>query len=185
MRTTRVHATVVAVTVAGALATACSSGAQLPGNGNTAANSPKSTPAAATASPSPSTPAQQALAAYEAMWVDVQALDQTSDYQNPRLTAHLDGKALLTISENMAVNKAHGIVALGAPLLHPSVISAGTTVVTLRDCLDDTHWLEYYAATHKPVDDVPGGHRYIAATVTDENNTWKVTALDTKGEGTC
>jgi len=141
--------------------------------------------AAASASATASSPSQLALAAYTAMWADVQAVGLTSNYQDPRLAAHLDGTALLTISENMAADKAHGIVNLGTPVLHPSVISTAASAVTVRDCLDDSHWLQYYAADNKLVDNVPGGHRYVAATVTDENGTWKVTTLDTRGEGTC
>lgn len=137
------------------------------------------------ASPSPSTPSQLALAAYTAMWGDVQVLSETSDYTNPRLGEHLDGQAYTTISENMSVNKAHGIVGVGAPLLHPRVLAASATAVTLADCMDDTNWLEAYQATGKLVDSVPGGHRYTTASVTDENGTWKVTAIDTRGDGSC
>lgn len=136
-------------------------------------------------SPSPSTAGQQALAAYTAMWSDVQALSETSNYTDPRLGDHLAGQAYMTISENMSVNKANGIIGLGAPVLHPHVLSASSNAVTIADCMDDTHWLEYYASTHKLVDNVPGGHRYTTTTVTEENGIWKVTALDTRGDGSC
>lgn len=119
------------------------------------------------------------------MWGDVQAVGQASNYRDTRLVAHLDGKALLTVSENMAADQAHGIVELGSPVPHPRVITATATTATLADCLDDTHWLTYYAATRTLTDTAPGGHRYVTATVTDENGTWKVTTLDTRGEGTC
>ncbi|MGH3493292.1 MAG: hypothetical protein ACRDRL_17795 [Sciscionella sp.] len=145
------------------------------------------TPTNRTTSPSPSegSSARQALAAYRAMWTDVQVLSATANYTDPRLGEHLAGQAYTTISENMSVEKAHGIIALGAPVLHPSIVTATSTRVTMRDCLDDSHWLTYYAATHKLSDTAPGGHRYVAATVTDENGAWKVTVLDTRGEGTC
>jgi hypothetical protein len=182
MRTVHASATLAALTSTAAitLLAACSSG-------SAPARSSTASPPAAAASESPSALAPQALAAYEAMWSDVQAVDVTSDYTNARLGAHLDGEAYMTISENMAANKASGIVTLGAPVLHPSVVPGGPTSssVTIRDCLDDSRWLEYYAATHKLTDDIPGGHRYVTATVTDENGTWKVTTLDVRGEGTC
>ncbi len=163
-----------------AVLAACSSASPAPTASHTgSAGSP------AGASPSPSTSGQQALAAYTAMWSDVQALSETSNYTDPRLGDHLAGQAYMTISENMSVDKANGIIALGAPVLHPRVLAAGTTAVTLADCLDDTHWLEYYASTHKLTNNVPGGHRYVAATVTDENGIWKVTNLEVRGEGTC
>ena len=142
-------------------------------------------PTSAGPSASASTPAQLALAAYTAMWGDVQAAGATSNYQDPRLAAHLGGKALLTVSENMAADQAHGIVELGTPVPHPRVLTATASTATLADCLDDTGWLTYYAATRALTDTVPGGHRYVTATVTDENGTWKVTTLDTRGEGTC
>lgn len=178
----RLTAPALALTATAALA-ACSSGAIAAPKATATSTRPFA--AAATVSPSPSAPAQLALAAYTAMWGDVQALSETSNYTDPRLGDHLDGQAYTTVAQNMSVEKADGIIALGAPVLHPSVITATATTVTLRDCLDDAHWLTYYAATRKPTDNVPGGHRYVAATVTDENGTWKVTILDTKGEGTC
>ena len=175
------------VTLAATLATAaCSTSppAPPPPPGPTRASAPAS-PAAA-ASPGSSTPAQQALAAYTAMWADVQAAGETSNYQNPRLAAHLAGQALLTTSENMAADKADGIIGLGRPeLSDTAVVTATAITVTLHGCMSDEHWLKYYAATHILVDTVPGGRRYVAAIVTNESGTWKVTSLDVRGEGTC
>ena len=159
----------------------------------TATNSPSNTratptsagPNRAQSSSAVQSAQQQALTAYEAMWSDVQALDTSSDYTNPRLGDHLAGQAYMTISENMSVNKANGIIGLGAPKLHPRVLTASSSAVTIADCMDDTHWLEYYASTQKLVDNIPGGHRYTTATVTEENGIWKVTALDTRGDGSC
>jgi len=188
MRVTHPRLTTPALALAAAaalsaLTAACSSGGTaMP---QVTASSARPSPAAASVSPTPSTPAQQALAAYTAMWADVQTLSATSNYTDPRLGAHLDSQAYMTVSENMSVNKANGIIGLGAPVLHAHVVTSTATTVTLADCMDDTHWLEYYAATHKLVDNVPGGHRYTTATVTDENGTWKVTALDTRQDGSC
>ena len=152
------------------------------------------------ASASPTTAAQQAIAVYKAMWADVQVASQTlsipatgsaapspttPSYQNPILQQHLDGQALLTIEENLDTDESQGIIGLGAPVLHPTATDSSATTVQVRDCMDDTHWLEYYAATHTLVNDIPGGHRYTTATVTDENGTWKVTQLDTRDDGSC
>jgi hypothetical protein len=133
----------------------------------------------------PHSPTQPALSAYTAMWSDVQAAGQSSDYQSERLSSHLDGKALVTVAENMSVDKANGVIGRGEPVLNPSVISANATTVTIRDCMNDEHWLKYYAGTGKPVDSVPGGRRYVVATVTEGAGAWKVTSLDVRGEGTC
>ena len=180
MRTVHASATLAALTSTAAitLLAACSSG-------SAPARSSAASPPVAAASASPSNPTQQALAAYTAMWGDVQALSESSDYTNPRLGNHLDGQAYMTISENMSVNKAHGIIGLGVPILHPRVLTTSAATVTVADCMDDTHWLEYYASTRKPIDNTPGGHRYTTATVTDENGTWKVTNIDTRGDGSC
>lgn len=151
--------------------------------GRPAASPPPTT--ASAASPSPSSPAQQALAAYRAMWADVVAASATSDYQATDLTDHLAGQALVTLTENMAVLQAHGIIALGSPTLHPNVITTSPTSITLRDCLDDTHWLQYYASTHQLVDNTPGGHRYTTATIQDQAGIWKVTEMTVEADGTC
>lgn len=185
MRITRAHATLTVL--AGAAVTAlaaCSNGAAT-ATPRASASRATAPVAAASASASPSAAAQLALAAYTAMWGDVQVLSETSDYTNPRLGDHLAGSAYMTISENMSVNKADGIVGVGAPVLHPRVLSVNATTVTLADCMDDRNWLEAYAATHKLVDTVPGGRRYTTATVTDDNGVWKVTAIDTRGDGSC
>lgn len=184
MRITRARATlaILAVPTATVMA-ACSSGST--STPHASASRAASPAAAGSASPSDSATAQAALAAYTAMWGDVQAVGETSNYQDPRLAKHLGGKALVTISENMASDKARGIVELGAPVLHPRVITTAATTASVADCLDDTHWLTYYATTRQLTDNVPGGHRYVTATVTNENGTWKVTTLDTRGEGTC
>ena len=175
---------VAAVALGAALATAaCTASTPAPAPEPTRTGAP---PSPAVISPSPASPAQQALAAYAAMWADVQAAGETSDYQDPRLAAHLDGQALLTTSENMAVDNADGIIGLGRPeLSDTSVVTSTATTVTLHGCMSDEHWLKYYAATHTLVDTVPGGRHYVAATLTDENGTWKVTTLDVRGVATC
>lgn len=183
MRRTRAHSPLAtALIAAAATVTACSSASPTP---QAAAPSAHPSPATASASPTPSSPAQLALAAYTAMWGDVQAVGVTSNYQDPRLAEHMQGQPLSTFRENLAEEQSKGIVGRGAPVLHPQVLSATPTSVDLADCLDDRAWLEVYASTSKPVDAVPGGLRYVTATVTDEGGSWKVRALNVRGEGTC
>lgn len=181
---TRISRPLAAALLAGGvsvLASACSSG----GTSSAATSSATTYRAAASASPSATGPAEAALAAYTAMWADITAASHTSDYQAADLTDHMTGAALHTVVANMAANDKQGIVATGAPVLHPSVISASPTVVELRDCVSDIDWLQVWATSHKPVNDVPGGYRYSTSTVTDENGTWKVTQIDTRADGTC
>lgn len=185
MRRTRTRSpfTIVVFTAAATTATvtACSS-SPAP---QAAASGARPSPATAPVGASPAAPGQLALAAYTAMWGDVQAVGVTSNYQDPRLAEHMQGQPLATFRENLAEEQSKGIVGRGAPVLHPRVLRAGATSVDLADCLDDRAWLEVYASTGKPVDAVPGGLRYVTATITDEGGTWKVTALDVRGEGTC
>lgn len=184
MFTARYSHPIAAALLAGvaAVASACSS--ETPG---TDANSSTRTSASAPASTnaSTSTPSAEALAAYRAMWAEVASAGTTADYQAPSLSEHLSGDALKTITENLAADKNQGIVGRGVPVVHPVVTAASTTSVALSDCLDDRAWLQVYASTGKPVDDVPGGLRSTTATVTDINGTWKVTQLNTGDEGSC
>jgi hypothetical protein len=163
------------------LAAACGSSA----GPSTGATSSTATRAVPSASPSISSPATEALAAYAAMWKDVAEADNTADYQASYLGSHLAGQALLTITNNMAVEKSEGIVVHGAPVLHPVVTSASASTIAISDCLSDQAWLEYRASTGKLLDDVPGGFRATTATVTDQNGIWKVTQINTGAEGTC
>lgn len=141
--------------------------------------------AAVSASPSPPSSAAEALAAYRAMWADVVTANQTSNYQAPYLSDYLGGQALTTLSANMAAEKAHGVIALGQPVLHPVVVTASAISVDIQDCVQDTGWLEYYAATRKPVNAIPGGYRSTTATVTDQSGVWKVTEMNSGSDGSC
>jgi hypothetical protein len=85
----------------------------------------------------------------------------------------------------MAAEKAQGVIALGQPVLHPVVVSASATSVDIQDCVQDTGWLQYYASTRKPVNDIPGGYRSTTATVTDQNGVWKVTEMNSGSDGSC
>jgi hypothetical protein len=119
------------------------------------------------------------------MWNDVVEASNTADYQATYLSDHLAGPALVTITDNLAVEHSQGIVAHGRPVLHPVVTSSAATGVVLSDCLDDRTWLQYFAATDKLVDNVPGGFRSTTATVTDQAGAWKVTQLNTGTDGSC
>ena len=183
---TRISRPLTAALLVGAVAataSACSSGSTPSQATSSAAHTPA--PAAASTASSTTGPAAEALAAYRAMWADLVAANQTSNYQAPNLPDHLAGQALLTVTDNMAVEKAQGIITLGQPVLHPVVVSASATSVQIQDCVQDSGWLQYLAATHKLLNDIPGGDRSTTATVTDEHGTWKVTQINSEAEGTC
>jgi len=184
MLTARYSRPIAAAFLAGVAAVASACSTATPSTGTSSA---ASTPAAANTSPSAtsSTPSAEALAAYRAMWSDVAEASNTADYQAAYLPNHLAGQALLTVTDNMAVEKGRGIVAHGAPVLHPVVTTATATSVTVSDCTDGRAWLQVYASTDKPIDDIPGGFRATTATVSKEDGTWKVTEINSGADGTC
>lgn len=133
---------------------------------------------------------QQATAAYLAMWQDVAVVAETSDWQSPRLGQHAAGDALLTISRAMYADHYNGLVTKGRPVDHPRVTSmdppSAPTTIMISDCGDDSGWLKYRADTGKLADDVPGGHRAIAAEVQrSSDGSWKVTRFAVQPVGTC
>ena len=164
------------------LAAACSSS----GSSAASATSSPTRPATVSASASVSSPAAEALLAYREMWADVVAANTTSNYQASDLTDHLGGQALVALTANMATEKNQGVVTLGKPTLHPVVVSASSTSVEIQDCVDETNWLEHFAAPpQKLVNGVPGGDRATTATVTNKNGVWKVTVMDSGSDGSC
>jgi len=180
-RISRIPAAAVVLGCIAALASACVAGPSLSPAESTPTRVPPS-PASAAAS---SSPAAGALAAYVAMWREVAEASSTDDYQAAYLSDHLSGQALLTITDNLAVDKSQGIVGRGSPVLRPVATSASATAVAVSDCLDDRGWLQYYASTGKPVDEFPGGFRATTATVTDKNGIWTVTQINTGADGSC
>lgn len=165
----------------GITAAACSS------NTSTPPRPTRSAPAKASASASPGAPpaTAQAITAYNAMWNTVAKASDSDDFQALSHAGHLAGQALHTITQNIALEAYLGVVSRGAPVVHPLVTSATATSVQLSDCMDDRAWLQYYAATGKPVDDSPGGLRATSATVTDQGGAWNVTEINTGRDGSC
>ena len=129
-----------------------------------------------------------ALAAYSGMWSDVQRAALTANYRSPLLDEHATGNALSVLARGLYSLQLQHLVIKGAPVLHPTVTSlkptADPTTATIRDCFDDTHWLNYKAAGGLQ-DKVPGGHRLVTATLSHAGGAWKVTQLNTGAEGTC
>jgi hypothetical protein len=123
------------------------------------------------------------------MWADMASAARTADYQSPRLARHAAGDALSQLSRGLYANKQHGIVAKGDPLTNPTVTSVtpttSPTAVAISDCFDDSHWLNYIAATNELQNDIPGGKHATTATVSSVDGRWKVTALAVGVVGTC
>jgi hypothetical protein len=121
------------------------------------------------------TPAQRAAAAaamavYQGMWRDLAQLGRTAAYSDPRMAEYMIDQPLTDWTKQFAKDKHNGVVALGQPQLAPRVVSVTPadhpTRVEIADCFDNSHWLQYYSATGKLVDNKPGGRFRTEAAVT-------------------
>ena len=94
------------------------------------------------------------------------------------------------MSRGLYADHYNGLVTKGEPKNDPHVDSLeptdAPTEATIADCGDSTEWLKYVVATGKLVDDVPGGHQRIAATVAKQpDGVWKVASFTVNGVGSC
>jgi hypothetical protein len=172
--------------VAGTLLAACGSGTGTATPGQTG----PSTASPVTTSASPASAAQAAaLAAYTGMWKEMQAAAVTADWTDPRLASYASGEALQILVRGLRSDHTQGLVVKGTLVIHPKVISqkppGNPGQVVIRDCSDDSHWLNYVAATGKLQNNVPGGHRLVEALVTTAAGQWTVSRLVVHAEGTC
>jgi hypothetical protein len=98
------------------------------------------------------------------------------------------GRCLVSPRPRALFTAAAALSPKGEPVLHPTVAAlkplTNPTRATVRDCLDDTHWLNYKSSGGLQ-DNQPGGHRLVNATVTLAGGVWKVSILQTGAEGTC
>lgn len=160
------------------------------------ADKPASSSPRASSSPSPhrsltaaQAAAQSALAAYDGMWKVMQAAGLTANWKDPKLALYASGSALATLVNGLHNDHDAGLIIKGILVIHPQVISeqpaANPDQVVIRDCTDDSHWLNYVAATGKLQNNVPGGHRLTEAIVTQAGGQWTVSQLAVHAEGTC
>jgi hypothetical protein len=159
--------------------------------------SPAPATSSATVQPSPSpTPSlnpteaarRDALATYRAMWDDWVTAAATSDYESTLLARHAADSALSVIYRAVYFNARNHVVVKGRPILHPAVTATDSPVgplrITIIDCVDTTHWLNY-----KPdgslQDNVPGGFRRVQALLLKTGDSWKVDQLVVARKGAC
>ncbi|WP_239338562.1 hypothetical protein [Frankia sp. CiP3] len=128
------------------------------------------------------------LAAYRGMWADWVAVAETSDYQNPRLTAHVSGEALSLIYKAVYANKRDGLVTRGTPTFSPWVSALTPTDdpnrATVVDCADDGGWL-HYRLDGRLEDQIPGGRHHVQALAVETSGTWKIDVLVIDKVGSC
>lgn len=180
---------VVVIVVAGVALAGCGGGArdvrQAPSpsaGGTSVAVSPAATPTVAPVGVG-------ALAAYRGMWEDWVAIGLTSDYQNPRLTRHVSGRALSTIYRAVYADWHRGLVSRGTPTFSPHVTAftpeGDPTRVTVEDCADASTWLHYDKVSGKLEDDIPGGRHRVQALALKTAGAWKIDQLLIQPVGTC
>ncbi len=102
----------------------------------------------------------------------------------------MTGQLLLTTSQNLFSDEQHGMITRGEPiLLHPEAASedlaAQPAEVTISDCVDGSHFLIYYTATGKPVDNDPGGLQAVTVQMTLSSGVWKASGESVGAEGSC
>ena len=173
--------TVIAISIG---ATACTGGHRTP-------DKPPTTPSLGALSPDGSTGAQQqALEAYRGMWAAYAKAGLTANPDEPDLARYTTADALAVLVKGLTTYRDAGHILKGDLVTHPSIKDSGassdSSSIDVVDCLDDTRFLVYVAATGALLNDTPGGRRSTTAVVVDTGgNTWKVTSFAVKGVGTC
>src|SRR5260221_3990398 len=107
------------------------------------------------------------------MWAVFVTAAQTANWKYPPLGAHATGTALSQIVQGLYGQQRKGLVTKGTPpSFAPEVVKlTPATVPTsadIRDCVDDTHWVNYVAATGKLENGVPGGWGVGLAPVSED-----------------
>ena len=129
-----------------------------------------------------------AIAVYRAMWSDLELAGRTADPNAPQLGDHATGAALQLLKYGLSKDRQDGVVARGHVVLSPQVESAtpaaAPTQVRIKDCSDDSHWLQYKKSGGLK-DQVPGGHHLTDATVQWQSGSWKVSDFYLHEVGTC
>ena len=124
---------------------------------------------------------QQALQAYRSMWAAYAKAGLTANPDDPDLAKYATGDALNTLVKGLTNYRSAGHILKGDVVNSPSVANPSASVdpnrVNIVDCIDDTRFLVYVAATGALLNDVPGGRRSTTAVVADAGeSTWKVTS---------
>jgi hypothetical protein len=129
---------------------------------------------------------QHALAAYTSMWADFVTAAQTADWKYPPLGEHATGAALAQMVHGLHGQRQKGLVTKGPPpSFAPEIVKVASTSADVRDCVDDTHWVNYIAATGKLENNTPGGRRLVLAHVEARGGWWSVTGYSVGAVGSC
>jgi hypothetical protein len=98
------------------------------------------------------------------------------------------GDALALLQDGLRQMRSDDQVARGAVVAHPVVVGVSPpdapTNVSIADCLDTTASVTYHR-NGGPVDNTPGGHRQVNATVVQTDGVWKVSSFGVFAVGSC
>jgi len=128
------------------------------------------------------------MRAYRGLWRAIVAASRTSNPDAPQLRQYAQGQALRLIVSGLYTNRDQGKVSKGTVTLSPHIVAAtpkaGPNRVVIRDCVDDSSWLDY--TTHGALwDHRPGGKHDTVAVVKHRDDAWRVDSIVLKDAGTC
>lgn len=160
-------------------------------NGSSSDSAP-STPSQVVATPTPtasSPAAAAALVSYRAFWdAQIRSQRDPAHSQDPNLARYAGASALAGAQSTLLVFRQNGIAMRGEPLLNPTVeaVNEAGGTVSIRDCVDSTHWTPVYVATGKSAAAPNQAQRVVlTAEVTLVHNRWTVTTTDIHRDQTC
>jgi hypothetical protein len=129
-----------------------------------------------------------AVQIYLAMWADMVQAGKTADYQSPQLAQHATSQAYLLLRDGLLKAHQSNLIIKGQPVFTPTVTgvrpATSPVAVSILDCIDDSHWLNY-TPDGRLQNDTPGGKHHTTATVGLLNGQWLVTHLEIGQVGSC
>ncbi len=186
-RTRSAHLVFASVPVLVCLLAACSGST----SGSSSSPAPSTpSPTVVTPTPTASSPtAAAALVSYRAFWdAQIRSQRDPAHSQDPNLARYASASALAGAQSTLLVFRQNGIAMRGEPLLAPTVEAVNTAggTVSIRDCVDSTHWTPVYVATGKSAAAPNQAPRVVVtAEVMLLHNRWTVTATDVHRDQTC
>lgn len=131
----------------------------------------------------------EALAAYRGMWNSFVAAARRPSGAHLELRTYATGQALKLVKSGLRQKAAAKVVTRGHLVLHPTIKSVSLAhdprKITIVDCVDDTHWLEYTKVGEPASGRGEAGRHHTEALVETKGGRWRVTAWFIEKAGTC
>jgi hypothetical protein len=123
------------------------------------------------------------------MWAAYAKAGLTANPDEPDLGKYATDDALTRLTSGLVDLRKAGHIIRGDLVTNPAATSASASTgpgqVPITDCVDDSRFLIYVAATGAPVNDTPGGRRATTAVAGEAQGTWKIMSFAVRGVGTC